>query len=193
MLLFEPAGTVNTGNVTDDRTRNTIERILIRSARDAATTTSRRRSWRHDVADDGRGNAGASQLGEDRLRLRGVYRHQQAPGRLRVVAEVDASGRHVADLRAVLEVLAVGAHPPGPVLRPMPPRQPAAAAARVDGNRHAAGPAISVAWPSRPKPVMSVAPWTAPANYRRTSAAALFSIVIDATARATSPPVRARS
>ena len=27
VLLFEPAGTVNTGNVTDDRTRNTIERI----------------------------------------------------------------------------------------------------------------------------------------------------------------------
>ena len=27
VLLFEPAGTVNTGNVTDDRTRNTLERI----------------------------------------------------------------------------------------------------------------------------------------------------------------------
>jgi len=27
VLLFEPAGTVNTGNVTDDRTRGTLERI----------------------------------------------------------------------------------------------------------------------------------------------------------------------
>jgi mannose-6-phosphate isomerase-like protein (cupin superfamily) len=27
VLLFEPAGTVNTGNVTDDRTRSTLERI----------------------------------------------------------------------------------------------------------------------------------------------------------------------
>ena len=27
VLLFEPAGTVNTGNATDDRTRNTLERI----------------------------------------------------------------------------------------------------------------------------------------------------------------------
>jgi mannose-6-phosphate isomerase-like protein (cupin superfamily) len=27
VLLFEPAGTVNTGNVTDDRTRATLERL----------------------------------------------------------------------------------------------------------------------------------------------------------------------
>ena len=27
VLLFEPAGTVNTGNVTEDRTRGTLERI----------------------------------------------------------------------------------------------------------------------------------------------------------------------